>query len=69
MAYKLKKGIENFQVVDGPFAGRKFGKGKEYSEAEVPPEEAKKFEEVKPVEPVDRLSRKEKKDSKAKPKS
>jgi len=44
--YKLKKGIENFQVVDGAFAGRKFVRGKVYGE--VPPEEKKKFEEIKP---------------------
>jgi hypothetical protein len=44
MSYKLKPGIENFQVVDGAFAGRKFRKGFLY--AEIPPEEARKFEEV-----------------------
>ena len=43
--YKLKKGIENFQVVDGAFAGRKFVRGKAYGE--VPPEEKGKFEEIK----------------------
>ena len=37
--YKLKKGIENFEVVDGAFAGRKFVRGKVYGE--VPPEEKK----------------------------
>ena len=42
--YKLKKGIENFQVVDGAFAGRKFVRGKAYTE--VPPEEKQKFEKV-----------------------
>ena len=45
--YKLKKGIENFQVVDGPFTGRKFAKDREYSEKEVPPEEKTKFEKIK----------------------
>ena len=45
--YKLKKGIENFQVVDGAFAGRKFVRGKVYGE--VPPEEKRKFEEIKPA--------------------
>ena len=44
--YKLKKGIENFDVVDGAFAGRKFVRGKVYGE--VPPEEKKKFDEIKP---------------------
>ena len=45
--YKLKKGIENFDVVDGAFAGRKFVRGKEYSK--IPSEEKKKFDEIKPV--------------------
>lgn len=44
--YKLKKGIENFDVVDGAFAGRKFVRGKVYTE--VPAEEANKFDEIKP---------------------
>jgi hypothetical protein len=44
MSFKLKEGIEDFQVVDGAFEGRKFRKGFLY--AEIPPEEAKKFEEV-----------------------
>ena len=43
--YKLKKGIENFEVVDGAFAGRKFVRGKVYGE--VPPEEKKKFKEIR----------------------
>ena len=42
--YRLKKGVENFQVVDGPFAGRKFVRGKIYNE--VPPEEKGKFEKI-----------------------
>ena len=44
MSYKLKEGIEDFQVVDGAFEGRKFKKGFLY--AEIPPEETQKFEEV-----------------------
>ena len=44
--YKHKKGIENFDVVDGPFAGRKFVRGKVYGE--VPSEEKGKFDEIKP---------------------
>lgn len=47
MTYKLKKGIENFDVVDGAFAGRKFVRGKVYGE--VPPEEKGKFEKIKPL--------------------
>lgn len=48
MTYTLKKGMENFQVVDGPFAGRKFVRGKVYGE--VPPQEENRFEEIKPIE-------------------
>jgi len=43
--YRLKDGVESFRVVDGPFAGRKFLKGKEY--AEVPIGEMGKFEEIR----------------------
>jgi len=52
--YKLKKGIENFDVVDGAFAGRKFVRGKVYGE--VPPDESKKFDEIKPIEVRDQKS-------------
>ena len=43
--YVLKKNIENFEVVDGAFAGKKFERGKSYTE--IPPEEKKKFVEQK----------------------
>lgn len=43
--FKLKKGQEAFEVVDGPMAGRKFTPGVEY--AEVPPQEKQRFAEVK----------------------
>jgi hypothetical protein len=45
MSYKLKPGTESFEVVDGPFAGKKFLRGKIYKE--VPPEEKKKFEKIR----------------------
>lgn len=44
--YRLKKGQESFQVVDGPLAGRKFLKGQVY--AEIPPGEKGRFEEIRP---------------------
>ena len=47
--YRLKKGIENFQVMSGPFAGRKFERGKQY--AEIPPEESRKFEKIRKPKP------------------
>jgi hypothetical protein len=40
--YKLKAGSENFQIVDGPDAGKEFRQGKIYET--VPPEYADKFE-------------------------
>lgn len=49
MPYKLKPNQESFQSVDGPFDGRKFLSGQTY--AEIPPEEAEKFEEINPVDP------------------
>lgn len=48
MKYKLKKGIEAFQVVDGPFAGRSYAQGKMYDE--IPPREKQKFEIIEPVQ-------------------
>lgn len=47
--YRLKDDVESFKVVDGPYANKKFLKGKDY--AEVPPGEAHKFEEVENVRP------------------
>lgn len=44
MSYKLKPGIESFEVVDGPFAGKKFLQGRIYED--VPPNEKTKFEKV-----------------------
>ncbi len=44
--YRLKKGQESFQVVDGPLAGRKYLKGQVYGE--IPPGEKGRFEEVRP---------------------
>jgi len=42
--YKLKKGRESFEVVDGEFAGRKYIQGKTYDK--IPPEEKGKFEKI-----------------------
>lgn len=44
--YQLKKGVESFEVVDGPMAGRKFFRGQTYKE--IPPGEEKKFEKIQP---------------------
>jgi hypothetical protein len=54
--YRLKTGEEAFQVVDGPFRRRRYEPGNIYNE--IPPEEASRFEEVRPAAP----SRKTKKD-------
>lgn len=48
MQYKLKKGVESFEVVDGPYAGRKYVRGKVYTD--IPPEEKKKFDTIKEPE-------------------
>jgi hypothetical protein len=52
MKYSLKQGVETFDVVDGPFAGRRFLPGREY--AEIPEQEKHKFQKVAlpPAEPV-----------------
>ena len=47
MAYKLKQNVEAFTVVDGPFAKQSYKHGVEYNE--VPPQEKRRFEKVKPV--------------------
>ncbi len=39
--YTLKPNVPDFEVVDGPMAGRKFEAGKVYKE--IPPQEAHKF--------------------------
>ena len=44
MPYILKKGVEAFEVVDGPLAGRKYKPGIQYTE--VPPQEEHRFEPV-----------------------
>lgn len=45
MKYELKPGVENFEMVDGPFAGKTFVKGRAYKE--IPPSEKNKFQPVK----------------------
>ena len=52
--FKLKKNVENFDVVDGPFAGKSYVRGKVYKT--VPDNERHKFEEVKPARPVSKPS-------------
>lgn len=42
--YRLKAGEPAIDVVDGPFAGKGYRHGQVY--AEVPPEEARRFEAV-----------------------
>ena len=59
MTYVLKAGVESFRVVDGPFAGSKYLKGKEY--AEVPIGEMGKFEEIRVTSDEKRVTSKTKK--------
>ncbi len=48
--YRLKKGVAEFDVVDGPFAGRGYRRGRVYAQAELPPREAHKFETIEAAE-------------------
>jgi hypothetical protein len=47
--YRLKKGQESFEVVDGPAAGMKFKRGREYDT--IPTGEKHRFEIVKTATP------------------
>jgi len=42
--YRLKKGQEAFELVDGPMAGRKFVPGRSYEE--IPAQEKRRFEKI-----------------------
>lgn len=46
MKYKLKANVENFDVVDGPFTGKKFRRGKVYRKEDIPENEMHRFEMV-----------------------
>ena len=56
--FRLRKNAPDFEVVDGPFTGRTFRAGETY--AEIPPEEASRFEAVAPRESLEDISEKEK---------
>lgn len=45
--YKLKRGVEAFDMVDGPLAGKKYRHGETYPEKDIPPAYKDKFEKVK----------------------
>ena len=47
MPFQLKKGQESFTPVEGPFAKKQFAPGQTYSE--IPPNEERRFEEIKPA--------------------
>lgn len=55
MKYELKPGVESFEVVDGPHAGSKYVKGREYEE--IPSSEKNKFQPVKEVKPIQKGSK------------
>ena len=46
MKYRLKPGKENFDMVDGPFAGKRYRQGKIYQKEDIPETEMHKFEEA-----------------------
>ena len=66
MKYKLKPGVESFEVVDGEFAGKKFFRGKVYEK--IPQEEAKKFEKTRDQKSEVRSQRSEIRNQKSKSK-
>ena len=47
MGYRLKSNAPDIEVVDGPFAGKRFVAGVLYEA--IPPQEAHRFEEVTPT--------------------
>jgi hypothetical protein len=44
--HRLKSNEENFQVVDGPFAGRQYQRGMTYQFEDIPPNEMRRFEKI-----------------------
>ena len=48
MQYRLKANVESFEVVDGPFAGRKYVSGEIYTD--IPPGEKGKFDTIAAIE-------------------
>lgn len=48
--YRLKKGVEAFEMVDGPLAGRKYEKGKGY--LAIPDELKNRFELIAKPKPA-----------------
>ncbi len=57
MTYKLKPGQPGIEVVDGPFAGRRYVSDQVY--AEIPPGEEHRFEraDLAPVVPINANAR------------
>lgn len=53
--YRLKRGQERFQVVDGPLENREFIPGVIYQE--IPEREAGRFEEVVATQPTTKKSK------------
>lgn len=41
--YTLKPGQESIEIVDGPFAGRQYEKGRVYAENDIPESERHRF--------------------------
>jgi hypothetical protein len=63
--FQLKQGKEAFTVVEGPFKGRSFKPGQIY--AEIPPQEAGKFAEIKKTNATAKVAASGVADSPAKP--
>jgi len=61
---QLKEGVESFQVVDGPFAGQKYKRGKVYREDQIPENELHKFVKTEDREIAETKTRKKRKGKK-----
>lgn len=59
MKYRMKRGQEAIEVVDGPLAGKRFAPGREYDQ--VPEADRHRFEEVPQVAAEITLPRKARK--------
>ena len=49
MPMQLKKNAPAFEMVDGPFQGKKYSHGRTYADDLIPPGEKARFEKVKPA--------------------
>lgn len=58
---KLKENTSPFTPQSGKFAGRRYERGEQYKDSEIPVGYENRFEEVKPLEPSRKVEPKTKK--------